>query len=58
MIKLRFRDLIKNKEFEIDYTDNIEKARKMYNKCRFSKKLKVIQITCDTLEQYYYIMGY
>ena len=57
MIKLRFLDLEKNKEFEKDYTDNIEKARKMYIKCKFSKKLRVIQITCDTIEQYYYIMG-
>ena len=46
------------RELEREKQDNIEKARKMYNKCRFSKKLKCIQITCDTLEQYYYIMGY
>lgn len=54
MIILRLLNLIDDKEFERTYID-VYKARQMYIKCKYSKKIKCIGVITDTIEDYLYI---
>lgn len=37
------------------YSD-LKVARNFVNKCRFSKRVRVLSVFCDTYEQYEYVM--
>lgn len=38
-----------------EYKD-LKEARVFVNKCRFSKRIKVLSVVCDTYTQYQYVM--
>lgn len=56
MTKITFEDKEKNREFTLEF-DSPFVARKMYNKCRYSKKLKPIKILADSYEEYQMVVG-
>lgn len=56
MTKITFKDKEKGRTFELEF-DSPFAARKMYNRCKHSKKLEVIRITSDTYEEYNMIVG-
>lgn len=56
MTIITYKDLEKNREFKIEY-DSPFAARKMYNKCKRSKKLRPIAVTSETYEEYLMVVG-
>lgn len=36
--------------------DDLREARVFVNKCRFSKRIMVLSVVCDTYTQYQYVM--
>ena len=58
MIEVICYDKIKKQKFTLNYRD-LEKLRKFYNKCKYSKRIKIIAMGgFENNSQQDYVMGY